>query len=285
MVEQSKSTRQRLSPDDASPDTRTSPRPRPEAPRSVLRVIGIFEAIARHPSSGLSLAALGQELDAPKSSLLNLLRALTASGHLAVRRGAYTLGPQSLSLGRRLVGALGTSDVARQVLQSVHDATGETAIIGVPAGDEITYVASLEPQSTVRAHVVIGQRRPLYSSAGGRALLAFWSDADIDDYLRRTPMAPPTPTAIADRKVLRRELERVRSQGFSITMSEAEIGSGGVAAPILQGNGAPIGCLIVAGPTPRLEPRLEEFTRLVVDAAHNLSETGLEGLSAYRSHA
>ena len=47
-------------------------------PRSLMRLLGLFEALAKS-KEGLSLAELNGELRSPKSSLLNLLRGLIES--------------------------------------------------------------------------------------------------------------------------------------------------------------------------------------------------------------
>ncbi|MGE3759637.1 MAG: helix-turn-helix domain-containing protein, partial [Pseudobdellovibrionaceae bacterium] len=50
------------------------------SPRSLARVLGLFDAIA-HAGDGLTLARLSVELKSPKSSLLTLLRPLVAKGY------------------------------------------------------------------------------------------------------------------------------------------------------------------------------------------------------------
>jgi len=50
-------------------------------PRSLMRLLGLFDALAKS-KEGLTLADLNTELSSPKSSLLNLLRPLVASGYL-----------------------------------------------------------------------------------------------------------------------------------------------------------------------------------------------------------
>jgi DNA-binding IclR family transcriptional regulator len=61
-------------------------------------VVDILEVLARSPE-GLGLRDVSAQLEAPKSSLLPLLRALTARGYLAHgRAGEYRLGPGALDL-------------------------------------------------------------------------------------------------------------------------------------------------------------------------------------------
>src|SRR5262249_48238228 len=87
--------------------TRTPPDPsRPGRPvataphRAAGRVVDILELLAT-TRDGFALKDLSRRLSTPKSSLLPLLRTLTARGYLEhVRAGEYQLGAKALDLGR-----------------------------------------------------------------------------------------------------------------------------------------------------------------------------------------
>jgi len=65
------------------------------------RVVDILELLARS-TDGLALREVSAELEAPESSLLPLLRALTARGYLErARTGDYRLGARLRNLGGR----------------------------------------------------------------------------------------------------------------------------------------------------------------------------------------
>src|SRR4030095_7351745 len=67
--------------------------------RAANRLVDILELLAAS-RDGLALRAVSAPLRAPKSSLLPLLRALTARGYLAQGRALeYRLGPRVLDLG------------------------------------------------------------------------------------------------------------------------------------------------------------------------------------------
>jgi len=53
--------------------------------RSALRLVALFEALAKS-EEGVSLAELSTSIGAPKSSLLGILRSMVAVGSLAARR-------------------------------------------------------------------------------------------------------------------------------------------------------------------------------------------------------
>lgn len=74
------------------------------APMALTRVLHLLRLLADRPG-GLSLAQLSAALGAPKTSVLSLLRGLTAHCYLQRSDGLYRLGPESLALGAQLVAA------------------------------------------------------------------------------------------------------------------------------------------------------------------------------------
>lgn len=72
--------------------------------RAANRLVDILELLARR-REGLALREVSAQLEAPKSSLLPLLRALVARGYLSQgRAGEYRLGSNARALGDRAGG-------------------------------------------------------------------------------------------------------------------------------------------------------------------------------------
>ena len=88
---------------------------------------------------------------------------------------------------------------------------------------------------------------------------------------RRGPLETPTEATIADPALLRRDIARVRERGWAVTLDELEIGLTGVAVPVFGVHGDVVAALGISGPTPRLEERLDELGRSLLDHAAQLS--------------
>ena len=153
------------------------------SPQSVARVIQILEALCASPAP-LGLADLSRVLDTPKSSLAALLRGLAEVDMVVASEGAYRLGPGAFGLGSALTEArrrLQSSDLVRDGMRRVAERSGETVLFAVrdADGSSMTYVDVIESRNAVRFAVAIGDRRPLYCTAGGRALLAAAPEAEL----------------------------------------------------------------------------------------------------------
>lgn len=243
-----------------------------ESPRSVLRVMHILNCLAEHPD-GCNLATLSAELGAPKSSLLNLLRGLISSGYLADPRGAYVLGPESHNLALSILGSVRPSELMHLVLVRLSERTGDTALLATMSEDGkfATLIDKCEPQSVVRLMMAVGEVLPLYCSATGRAMMAYWAEKDIDAYLNRIDLLPLTPNTQTDTKAIKAELANIRRQGHAVTFDQFEPGLAGIAVPVFNGSGKAVQAVVVAGPTERIRRNLKSDIELAKQAAGEIS--------------
>jgi DNA-binding IclR family transcriptional regulator len=248
-----------------------------QSPQSVTRVIRILEALGASPGP-MSLADLARALDAPKSSLAALLRGLAEEGFVVAIEGAWRLGPGAFGLSSALLEArrrLQSSDLVREGMRRLADRCGETVLFGVrdEDGQTLTYVDVIESHKTVRFIVPVGDRRPLYSTAGGRALLGADSDATLQLYLERLRPEAFTPETETSKRGLTAVIAAVRADGVAQTIDQSSEGVTGTAAVIRDAAGAVLGALIVAAPSLRLQDRLDELKRLVRDEAATVSRS------------
>jgi DNA-binding IclR family transcriptional regulator len=259
------------------PNTERSSRTRTAAPdgghRAANRVVDILELVAARPD-GLALRDVSAELEAPKSSLLPLLRALTARGYLAQgRAGEYRLGPAALDLGTRGPGPRELVDVARPAVVELMRRTGETVFVGVLSGDRrsVVYVDKVESDHIIRYAGGVGDRRPLHATSSGKAILAYLSADEREEILRSLSLSRHTERTVTSPSALRAALDEVRRAGVCVTVDELVAGASGIAAPVLDRYGRVAGACAIGGPTDRVRPRLRMLATEVKATARVLS--------------
>lgn len=241
------------------------------APQSVTRVIRILEALCAS-SRPLSLAELSRLLDAPKSSLAALLRGLAEENFVVAGDGAWRLGPGAFGLGSALLEGrrrFQTSDLVRDGMRRLAERSSETVLFAVPDddGETMTYVDTIESPKAVRFAVSIGDRRPLYATAGGRALLAAGSDQALRAYLDRLKPERLTDRTETAKRRLAEAVAAARESGVAQTVDQMAEGVTGTAAVIHDAAGKVVGALIVAAPSARLQDRLPVLAKLVREEA------------------
>lgn len=243
-------------------------------PRAVLRVPEVLLAVAT-ARAGRSLAQLSAELKVPKTSLHRLLHTLARGGYLSYRSGAYELGPASLHLATVITkGAPADAfpACARSTLEWLATKTHETVLLGVlsEAQTEIIYVDVLDSDASVRFTIPIGDRRPLYSAASGKAVLAFMTRAARNAYLARTKFTRFTPqtTSKSSMPAVLREIQRT---GVAFERGGRVAGATGMASPIFDRDGKAFASVSVAGPADRMDANRKSIEPLVRDAGARIS--------------
>jgi DNA-binding IclR family transcriptional regulator len=245
------------------------------APRSVTRVVQIFDDLCSRPT-GASLATLSESIGVPKSSLLNLLRGLLASNHLTFVNGLYQLGPEAYGMASAIIAArrfLSFADLARPIMRRLVDTTQETSVLAVMSGDKKSaiYVEKIESPTALRFTATVGDSRPLLWSAVGRVLLAFQVDHWLNEYMRTVKMVKHTPVSEIRRARLREILEDVRRTHVAATADQGTMNVSGFAAPIFDSSGALVAAVGLAAPTDRARERVAEFSAMAHDAGLEIS--------------
>jgi DNA-binding IclR family transcriptional regulator len=187
-------------------------------------------------------------------------------------RPEYRLGWACLDLARNALADVGLVQVGAAVAEDLRDATRETVTIQVPAGRDHICVVEVEGLDEIRRRVGIGRRMALHAGASGRAILAFMSQARIDDYLSK-PMDKITTTTVTDSLRLEEILGEIRVKGFAVSQGESVVGAVAISAPAFGDVGVVEGSISISGPESRLTPDMvERYTPMVVEAARQLSE-------------
>lgn len=215
----------------------------------------------------------------PRRRLEDLARevgvpASTAYRHLALLRemglveddgnSTYRLAPLIL----RLAGAMRAGnlllDIARPVIESLRNQSGETVLLYKHVGDYAACIEILESEDPIRLSSSLGSNVPLGQGAGAKVLLAYLSDEERNSYRSRKVDA---------RKIDDAELKQIRSKGWAVSSAEVSPGVWAVAAPVRDADGV-IHSLIIAGPAFRLdETRQRQLIDLVVTGANCISQS------------
>ncbi len=254
--------------------------PDPETgPRSLRRVLQIMSLVAGEPD-GLSLTELSGPLNAPKSSLHSLLKALVTDGYLVSEGKRYALGAASHKLALVILTRFDLPAVARPYMRELAEQVNETIVLATlsPTRDRAVYVDKADARSAIRFIVTAGDSRPLYCTAAGKVLLAHQDNAWLDAYFESTELRALTTHTLCDAKQLRRQLGEVRRLGIAASVEEATVGVAGFASPVVDGGGQVVAALTLGGPVDRVVDRWDELGPAVQTTARKISHAlGLRG--------
>ena len=201
--------------------------------RSTERVVLILEFLTETENSGKTLTEIANYLNAPKSSILPILRTLVSYGYLHYNPIVmqYFLGYKLYEIGTKYVGDSNMDDVIFQVMYNFAVANNITLILGELIAGDVLVVQRVDSFEKLRFYRAVGRRIPAYADAAGKILLAEKSDADV---IRLYPegLTPITPKTITNPSVLFEDLDTIRQTGVAVSNEESTLYVRSVAVPI-----------------------------------------------------
>ncbi|MBV4369039.1 IclR family transcriptional regulator [Erwinia phyllosphaerae] len=183
----------------------------------ISRAAKILDALGDSPN-GMSLGEIAQAVDLPRSTVQRIVSALDSVQLVRTQgAGGVRLGPALL----RLIASVHTDVVAiaQPWLQALSDATGETVSLARASGLQLAIVHYVVADRELRVVPRIGLNLPLYSTSGGRALLALDSDEEARALVGDAYEAMTELTVKAFPDLLER-LQEIRRTGVSYDRGE-----------------------------------------------------------------
>ena len=250
-----------------------SSRGTPRLVPAVDRAVRVLRALAAD-NGDPRLSDLSRRLHLSKSTLSGLLATLEHHGLVEREDGtrAYTLGPAILELGHAALRRQDIRQIARPHLVRLRDASGETAVLHVPAGDEAIIVERAESNHDLKVVAPPGHRLPPFAGAVAKVFLASLPDDDLIVLLKRRALPAFTPQSItADDRYLE-DLHRVRQRGYATDDEEYLPGVRAVSAPVRDARGRTAAAVTIVGSTARLtREHVAEAAAGVITAAAAIS--------------
>jgi DNA-binding IclR family transcriptional regulator len=145
----------------------------------------------------------------------------------------------------------------------------QTILLLVQEGIKGVCLHKVEPESTIKLVADVGKTFPLHAAACGKILLAFASPS-LQEKILASPLERYTKTTITTQDLLKNEIEEIQQKGYAISFEEMTPGAAEIAVPLLDAEENLIAALSIAGPRFDMEDNLEEFEKLLKDAANRI---------------
>jgi len=246
----------------------------PAVVKPVHNAIRILEILGHEQSMGVT--QISKHLQMPKSSVHDILSTLHNDGLVEkdCERNHYSLGLRLFELGNMARANLELRRISIPFLRSLNEVLDETVHLTILDGWQVLYVECFESAKQLRTYSVIGVRAPLHCTAVGKAILAFFTDKQVDRMIKAMGLARFTENTITDRERLDREMNAIRQRGYAVDNAEHEEGVRCIGAPIHNHEAAVMASISVSGPSQRMTPeRDEEVGELVMSKTAEISRS------------
>lgn len=203
-----------------------------------------------------------------KTSVHRFLDALRSSGWVSQdsATGKYAVGAIPVEIGLAALSRMEFRVVARPLLDSLNQRTGETSYLGVLLRSEVVYVDVVLGAHAIVANRFVGSRFPAHRTAIGKVLLAAMVERDLDRLYSVGPEGTGRDHPGGEIDALKVELNEVRRSGVAYNREESGPGVYSVAAPVLDFGRRVVAGIGLGGPRERVLPHLELYQELVREA-------------------
>lgn len=209
--------------------------------RGMARALAIIEHLAVRPGRVVDVT---HDLRLPWATVHRIIAQLTKADFL--RRDPetkrYEIGPALWFAGATYMANHRVLRAALPYLHKAEQISGIAVQLAERVGRQAVAIYSAQPYATNIAKAQYGYHFPLHCGSKGRVLLAFAGAEFVKQYLHR-PLEKLTDATLTDPDELRRELERIRQSGYSITVADVQPFTGSMAAPIRDASGTVVASL------------------------------------------
>jgi DNA-binding IclR family transcriptional regulator len=204
---------------------------------------------------GATLAELVEETGQARSSAYSHLQTLREHDLVTKEGETYHVGLPLLGYGEHAKCRKPEYDLARSAVDDLVERVGDEAGFAVPENGRavLLYNAANVSDATFQ----VGEVGPMHATASGKAMLAAYSDAEVESVLAKHGLSSEDERGIGDPDALWEELERTRHRGYSVVDEEYVGGMRSMGVAVPYPDGRVFGALHVSAPAYR--GTLEEF--------------------------
>ncbi len=223
--------------------------------QSVERVLNIMEVMAQE-GAPVTVTELAEKVGLKISTVHRLLSTLSHRGYVEQdpEDNKYRLGLKLLEVGNAALYSSDIRTVARPYLEELVERCNETSNLAILDKTDVVYIDQVESKNLiiVKMFAQVGNRGPVHCTASGKVLLAFLPDEKLEEILNQMELARFTNETITDPQHLKKELKRIREEGYALDWGEREEHVRCIAAPIFNHEGRVAASISVSGPSTRI---------------------------------
>lgn len=224
----------------------------------------------------LSLTEVAERTRLGRSTVQRFLYTLRVLGYLRQDRRTkrFTLSPRVLDFGYAYLRNDRLVETAFPYLLEASKRSRETVNLTERDGTDVIYVSRFPSRNVISVDILLGARLPVFSTAPGRAMLAFMPEDKARAVIARSNVRALTPYTTTDPGAIFAELQRIHARGYALSNQETFAGDLSTAAPVLDHDGCVVAAVNIAVPTPRwtMEQMERELTPIVVETARAVSK-------------
>lgn len=247
---------------------------KPDNVASVMKVFSILEGLAE--DGGLGLTELAQRTLMSKSTAYRFLQTMKQLGYVSQDQDSerYALTLKTFEVGAAALSDVDLPRLADAQMRKLSEQTHEAIHLGVLDEDHrhVLYVHKYDSQFNLCMQTRVGRRNPIYSTAMGKAMMAWMDPERAEELARSFDYVARTPHTLVSAEALLAELPVIRREGIAEDREEAELGVRCVAVPVFDRFGVAVAAISLSFPVVRFDQsNRERYIALLHEAGRRIS--------------
>lgn len=205
------------------------------------RGIMVIQSFKDH--SSLTITESSEITGLSKPVTRRVLITLEILGYVKSSNKRFSLTPKILSIGYSYISSKNIWDISKSYLEEISSSINESCSLAVLDDLDIVYVSRVAVNNILSFSLGIGTKLPAHATSSGRVLLAHLSSDELDSYFKRQILIKYTNKTTISEKEIRKELLRIRQDGYAICQDELELGLLSIAVPVHDVTGSVVAAI------------------------------------------
>jgi DNA-binding IclR family transcriptional regulator len=219
-----------------------------------LALLEFFSIKEKERGEEIGVSEINKTLHLGLSTIHRILTTFKARGYIIQNQKTmkYRLGIKLFELGYTVQNINRLIETIKPYLCQLSQSTGETGNLAILEGKEVVYIAKVESSEVLTTNIKVGARLPANCTALGKISLAFMPKKEFDNLYKDNKVLPSlTSNSITSLKELKKQLKKIREQGYAVDKEEYKAGVNCMAVPIKDKKGNAIAAISLTGPALR----------------------------------
>ncbi|MDA3955631.1 IclR family transcriptional regulator [Oceanispirochaeta sp.] len=201
--------------------------------QSIDRACDIIELLS-HTPRGMILSDMAHALSLPVSTVYRISADLVKKGYVDKSKdmNIYKIGLNFIDLSSLFLTNLELKTEAHPYLMELSRQVGFPVFLATMLDHEVCYIDRIAPLDADKAYSIVGQKRSLFTTALGKALIMDFSDEDVSALIKERGITRYTPYSITDPEDFKEELKKCRERGWSTDNQEDRLDFQCVGVPV-----------------------------------------------------
>jgi|TARA_B100001093_G_scaffold203555_1_gene195587 DNA-binding IclR family transcriptional regulator len=223
----------------------------------------------------LKASNISRKANLSRTTTFRLLSVLSVLGyiHKNLSSNTYTMGHKAFQFGETSDYLQSISETSKEILKNISSQTNLITYLAMLEGSQIVHsdkISNNTDDATVRT---FRMRLDAHCCSLGKVMLAYRPENEVSTIYRSYNFYPHTNNTITNLIDLKKQLTKIRKDGFALNHGEAFENSYGIGVAILDKDKRSFAGIALSGSKNILNPKsMDDFVHLLQDASIKISK-------------